>query len=130
TRFEKQLQPEQAMEAQAAATRLMIELCGARVAEGTIDVGGPGPDPVTIRLREQRVSDLLGAPISGERCAEILEALEFETSEAPDGLDVKPPAFRRADVTREADGIEEVWRLDGLEKLPATLPSRPSPSGR
>ena len=29
-RFEKQLQPEQAMEAQAIATRLMVELCGAR----------------------------------------------------------------------------------------------------
>ena len=29
TRFEKQLQPEQAMEAQIVATKLMIELCGA-----------------------------------------------------------------------------------------------------
>jgi phenylalanyl-tRNA synthetase beta chain len=130
TRFEKQLQPEQAMEALAVATRLMIELCEARVAEGTIDVGGPGPDPVTIRLRERRVEALLGAPISRERCREILEALEFETSDAPDGLDVKPPAFRRADVTREADVIEEVARLDGLEKLPATLPSRHGASGR
>jgi phenylalanyl-tRNA synthetase beta chain len=129
-RFEKQLQPEQAMEAQAVATRLMIELCGARVADGTIDVGGPGPAPVTVRLREQRVSGLLGAPISRERCTEILEALEFETADAPDGLDVKPPAFRRADVTREADVIEEVARIDGLEKLPATLPSRHGASGR
>jgi phenylalanyl-tRNA synthetase beta chain len=130
SRFEKQLQPEQAMEALAVATRLMIELCGARVGQGTIDVGGPGPDPVTIRLREHRVSELLGAPIPLERCKEILDALEFETSEAPDGLDVKPPAFRRADVTREADVIEEVARLDGLEKLPATLPSRHGASGR
>ena len=128
-RFEKQLQPEQAMEAQATATRLMTRLCGARVAEGTIDVGGPGPEPVTIRLREQRVSGLLGAPISRERCMDILEALEFETADAADGLDVKPPAFRRADVTREADVIEEVARLDGLEKLPATLPSRHGASG-
>jgi phenylalanyl-tRNA synthetase beta chain len=130
TRFEKQLQPEQAMEAQAVATRLMIELCGARVREGTIDVGGPGPAPITIRLREQQVSDLLGAPISRERCREILQALEFETADAPDGLDCKPPAFRRADVTREADLIEEVARLDGLQKLPATLPSRHGASGR
>jgi phenylalanyl-tRNA synthetase beta chain len=130
TRFEKQLQPEQAMEAQAVATRLMVELCGATVRDGTIDVGGPGPAPVTIRLREQRVEGLLGAPISRERCEEILRALEFETAGAPDGLDVKPPAFRRADVTREADVIEEVARLDGLEKLPATLPSRHGASGR
>jgi phenylalanyl-tRNA synthetase beta chain len=130
TRFEKQLQPEQAMEAQAVAAQLMIELCGARLAPGTIDVGGPGPEPPTIRLRDQRVEGLLGAPISRERCREILEALEFAVADAPDGLDVTPPAFRRADVTREADVIEEVARLDGLEKLPATLPSRHGASGR
>ena len=38
-RFEKGLQPEQCMHAQALATQLMIELCGASVAPGTIDVG-------------------------------------------------------------------------------------------
>ena len=42
-RFEKQLQPEQALEAQAVATKLMIELCGATLRPGTIDIGGPGP---------------------------------------------------------------------------------------
>ncbi len=130
TRFEKQLQPEQAMEAQAVATQLMVELCGARAVPGTIDVGGPGPEPRTIRLRDARVESLLGTSIPRERSRRILEALEFTTSDAPDGLDVKPPPFRRGDVTREADVIEEVARLDGLEKLPATLPSRHGASGR
>ncbi len=129
TRFEKQLQPEQAIEAQAIATRLMVELCGARVAPGTIDIGGPGPDPVTIRLRDQRVNSLLGVQVPRARSREILQALEFATSDAPDGLDVRPPAFRRGDISREADVIEEVARLDGLEKLPATLPSRHGASG-
>ena len=129
-RFEKQLQPEQAMDAQAVATKLMIELCGARVRPGTADVGGPGPNPKTIRLREAKVERLLGAPIPRPRCTEILGALEFETADAPDGLDVTVPAFRRTDVTREADLIEEVARLDGLDKLPATLPSRHGAYGR
>ncbi len=122
-RFEKQLQPEQALEAQAVATRLMIDLCGARVAPGTIDIGGPGPPLKTIRLRDARVERLLGAPIPRERSRRILEAIEFETAEADDGLDVTVPAFRRGDVTREADLIEEVARLDGLHKLPVTLPA-------
>jgi phenylalanyl-tRNA synthetase beta chain len=129
-RYAKQLQPEQAMAAQALATRLMVELTGATLVPGTIDIGGPGPEPVTIRLRDARVAGLLGAPIARERSAEILRALGFEVADAPDGLDVRPPAFRRADITREADVIEEVARLDGLEKLPATLPSRHGASGR
>jgi phenylalanyl-tRNA synthetase beta chain len=129
-RFEKQLQPEQAMEAQAVATGLMMELCGARPVPGTIDVGGPGPAPRTIRLRDARVSGLLGIELPRERCAEILTALEFETADADEGLDVTVPAFRRADVAREADLIEEVARLGALEMLPATLPSRHGAWGR
>jgi phenylalanyl-tRNA synthetase beta chain len=129
-RFEKQLQPEQPIQAQAVATRLMIEVCGARAVPGTIDVGGPGPPPATIRLRDARIAGLLGVSIPRVRCEQILRALEFTTAAAPDGLDVTVPAFRRGDVTREVDLIEEVARLHGLEKLPATLPSRHGASGR
>jgi phenylalanyl-tRNA synthetase beta chain len=129
SRFEKGLAPEQAMESQIVATQLMLELTGATLRPGTIDVGGPGPPPAVIRLREQKVADLLGRPIARERQAEILEALEFGVSEAPDGLDVSVPAFRRIDVYREADLVEEVARVDGLDKLPATLPKRRGTSG-
>ena len=130
SRFEKQLQPEQAMQAQAVATRLMIELCGARLVPGTIDIGGDGPPPRTIRLRDARITRLLGAEIPRARSEEILNALEFKTAEAEDGLQVTVPPFRRGDVTREADLIEEVARIDGLDKLPSTLPSRHGASGR
>ena len=113
-RFEKHLQPEQAMDAQAVATQLMLELTGATMRPGTIDIGGPGPEPKTIRLRETLITRLLGTPIPLERCREILEALEFTVSDSADGLEVTVPAFRRADITREADLIEEVARLNGL----------------
>jgi phenylalanyl-tRNA synthetase beta chain len=129
-RFEKQLQPEQAMEGQIVATRLMLELTGARLAPGTVDVGGEGPPAKTIRLRDARIESLLGAAIARPRCVEILTALEFDTADAPDGLDVTVPPFRRGDVTREADLVEEVARMDGLEKLPATLPSRHGAHGQ
>jgi phenylalanyl-tRNA synthetase beta chain len=129
-RFEKQLQPEQAMEAQAVATQLLVELCGARVVPGTIDVGGPGPEPPVIRLRHARLAGVLGVEVPPARSAEILEALEFEVARSDDGLDVRPPAFRRDDVTREADVIEEVARINGLEHVPATLPARRAAIGR
>jgi phenylalanyl-tRNA synthetase beta chain len=137
SRFDKGLAPEQCMWAQAVAGRLMIELCGARLLPGTIDIAseesgkgeGEGErktksSSAAIRLREARVRAILGVPVAVDRQAEILRALDFEVDPAQDGLDVTPPPVRREDVTREADLIEEVARIDGLEKLPATLPKR------
>ena len=129
-RFEKGLSTEQPMEAQAVATKLMIELCGARLVPGTIDVGGPGPEPEPVRLRPARTGQLLGLEIPAERQAEILRSLEFGVEENGDAFAVTVPHFRRGDVTREADLIEEVARIEGLDRLPATLPSRNGASGR
>ncbi len=133
-RFEKGLAPEQCTHAQAVASRLMIELCGATLLPGTIDLGAGGEwapsAPQTIRLRERRVRAILGVPVAVARQAEILEALDFATTLREDGLDVTVPALRREDVTREVDLIEEVARIDGLERLPATLPARRGAAGR
>ena len=91
-RFEKGLQPEQCMHAQAIAARLMIDLCGARLLPGTIDVGGTPPVRPAIRLREARVSSILGVQIERDRQLEILRALDFGAQEAADGLEVDGPA--------------------------------------
>jgi phenylalanyl-tRNA synthetase beta chain len=133
-RFEKGLQPEQCLHAQTLAAQLMIELCGASVAPGTIDVGLKGegwvPARPRIGVRESRVQAILGVPVALERQAEILNALDFETEPRSGGLEVIVPALRRDDVTREIDVIEEVARIDGLERLPATLPARRGAAGR
>jgi phenylalanyl-tRNA synthetase beta chain len=129
-RFEKGLSPELGMEGQALAAKLMIEICGARPVGGTIDVGGPGPAPAVVRLREARVEALLGVAIARDEQAAILERLGFGVAPAEDGLDVTVPHWRRNDVTREADLVEEVGRIWGYEKLPITLPSRRGVSGR
>jgi phenylalanyl-tRNA synthetase beta chain len=133
-RFEKGLQPEQCMHAQAIATQLMIDLCGARVVPGTIDVGLENANWVASRpqigLREARVQAILGVPVERARQEQILNALDFATEERDDGLEVTVPALRRDDVTREVDLIEEVARIDGLERLPATLPARRGAAGR
>jgi phenylalanyl-tRNA synthetase beta chain len=122
-RFEKSLPVEATMWAQAVATRLLMDLAGARPAGGTIDVGGPrtAPDPV-VALRDARTTSLLGVEVPRARAVAALERLGFGVEEHPDRLQVTVPPLRRGDVTREADLIEEVGRLEALEDLPATLP--------
>jgi phenylalanyl-tRNA synthetase beta chain len=124
SRFEKGLAPELCMWGQAVSTQLMIELCGARLVPGTVDVEAAGarPAPKTLKLRDEKVTRLLGTPVPLGEQAELLERLEFGVVDTGDGLDVTVPPFRRYDVTREVDVIEEVARLWGLEKLPATIP--------
>jgi phenylalanyl-tRNA synthetase beta chain len=129
SRFEKGLQPEQCAHAQAVATRLMIECCGASPAPGTIDVAQEFPPLQLLRLREARVQGILGVPVAIERQAEILRSLDFASKPAPGGLEVTVPALRRDDVTREVDLIEEVARIDGVDRLPATLPARRGAAG-
>ncbi len=123
-RFEKGLSTGSTLEAQAVATRLMVELAGATIVPGTIDVRVEEPPPAKLHLREHRSEELLGIAIDRSEQARILEALGFTVADAGDGLDVTVPHFRAADVTREVDLVEEVGRIDGFDKLPETLPSR------
>jgi phenylalanyl-tRNA synthetase beta chain len=129
SRFEKGLQPEQCLQAQAVASRLMIELCGATLVPGTIDEAWEPAADTVLELREARVQAILGVRVPVERQAEILEALDFASRPAPAGLTVTVPPLRRDDVAREVDLIEEVARIDGLDRLPATLPARRGAAG-
>ena len=129
TRFEKQLHPEQAISAQRLAARLMVELCGARMAPGTIDAHPEPLAPRTVNLRLDRVERLLGEAIARDEVVAILESLGFVT-EPGEVLKVTVPPWRDSDVSREADLIEEVARIYGLDRLPTTLPARERAVGR
>ena len=62
-RFEKQLHPDLAMAGQRLAAKLMVELCGARMVPGTIDVYPTPAEPRVVELRVERVEGLLGQAI-------------------------------------------------------------------
>jgi phenylalanyl-tRNA synthetase beta chain len=129
-RFEKQLHPDMAIAAQRLAARLMVELCGARLVPGTIDAY---PEPVQPRhatMRPERLERLLGERIPPDQVTSILDRLGFAPREVDGRVAVAVPPWRDADVQREADLIEEVARIHGLDKLPTTLPARRRAVGR
>lgn len=129
-RFEKGLSPQLPLEVQEIASKLMVELTGAELVSETIDVAGEIAAPQSIKLRGARLTGLLGTEVPIERCAEILERLDFAVEVDGEDLSATPPHYRAADVTREADLIEEVARIDGVDKFPATLPAAPAAIGR
>jgi phenylalanyl-tRNA synthetase beta chain len=130
SRFEKQLHPDLCMRAQRIASRLMVELCGAKLVPGTIDESaGEQPAPSLV-LRGARVEGLLGMAIEQGDQISYLERLGFGVKPAGAELEVEVPPDRHYDVTREVDLVEEVARVHGLdEHLPATLPSGAGQAG-
>ncbi|HZG50192.1 MAG TPA: phenylalanine--tRNA ligase subunit beta, partial [Thermoleophilaceae bacterium] len=103
-RFEKQLHPELAMAGQRLAARLLVELCGARMAPGTIDVYPKRAEPRVAVLRHERMERLLGERIAPERARQILVRLGFERAPGEgEGEAWRVPSWRDSDVQREAD---------------------------
>ena len=130
-RFEKQLHPALAMRAQRVASQLLVEVFGAKLVPGTIDVSAGEPEPAVVELRVPRVERLVGLEIDAETCAERLERLGFGVELDGELIRATVPLERAEDVSREADLIEEVARLADLEtKLPSTLPATPERVGR
>jgi phenylalanyl-tRNA synthetase beta chain len=104
------------------AASLMAELAGGKVAPGRIDVYPEPAQPLTIQVRLDRITQILGIHLSCEEVTEIFRNLEFSVESGGSGiLRVTVPTFR-VDIQREIDLIEEVARLNGYEKIPATMP--------
>jgi phenylalanyl-tRNA synthetase beta chain len=130
SRFEKQLHPDLCMRAQRIASQLMVELCGATLLPGTLDVAAEPPPPRRLRLRGERVERLLGMRMAQTDEVIYLERLGFGAFPEDGDVLVEVPPDRHFDVTREVDLIEEVARIHGLdEHLPSTLPAAGGQAG-
>ena len=70
---------------QAVSTQLMLELTGARLVDGHIDVGGQGRRRRRSALRDEKVTGLLGTEVPLGDQAELLERLDFGVTDAGDG---------------------------------------------
>jgi len=123
-RFEREVDPEGTFKAAQRACFFIQTLAEGTVAPGIIDEYPKPQHPVAIFVRVPRVQQVLGMAIEKEQIVDILQSLQIEVKEVEDKLEVTPPSFRH-DLTREVDFIEEIARLCGYEKIPASAPLLP-----
>jgi len=122
-RFERGTDLEGLAWANARATSLFVQVAGGAVAESVIDVYPRPYAPHRVRCRTARAAALLGVPLTSEQVVDSLTRLELPASVLPGGqeVEVSAPSFRH-DLEIEADLIEEVGRLYGLDRIPAAVP--------
>jgi phenylalanyl-tRNA synthetase beta chain len=120
-RFEKGIGPEMAMYAQHRALHLFEQLTGGRVASGIVDVF-PGKEAQrTIILSEAQIERVLGIRIPPDEVRRILTDLGFLCHHLPPGRYSVQPPFWRPDIDIAEDLIEELSRIYGYDRLPATM---------
>jgi phenylalanyl-tRNA synthetase beta chain len=124
-RWEKGVDPYLAEPAAILASRMLVDLAGARMT-GHTDVHAGLPEPPVVRFRPERASYLIGMDVPADDQLRTLEGFGFEVD---DNWDVTVPTWRARDVTREVDLIEEVAR-PLLDRMPHTLPLRRHVRGR
>ena len=97
----------------------MVELCGARMVPDTIDVYPQPAEPRIVRaaLGARREAARRADPGRRDR-ARSCGRLGFDVPGEDGACRVGVPDFRDGDVQREADLIEEIARIYGLDKLP------------
>jgi phenylalanyl-tRNA synthetase beta chain len=136
-RFEKGLDANMVPGGLDFASRLLAELCGGEVAPGRLDVCAELPQARTLTYRPEKCDALLGYAVPAAAQAAILRRLECAVdtgalAEAPSASlpswTVTPPTFR-PDLEREVDLIEEVGRIAGYGRAPATLPRHSTAGG-
>ncbi len=123
-RFERQVDAANCEEVSDIAAALFESCCGATVCRGRVD---EYPVPVVaarISLRGERVRAMCGAPITDAEISHLLERLGCAVVQQRGTSDFEVVApTNRPDLTREADLIEEVLRLWGMDRVEPTLPA-------
>lgn len=118
-RFERGVDMAGVERASARAAALIAELAGGTVARGLLD-SNPHPQPMPeVPLRLARLRALYGVEVPAHDIRTFLTALGCELlRETTAELFVRPPTWRRHDLLREVDLIEEIARLHGYNHVP------------
>jgi len=124
--FEKGVDPNGCLYALKRAALLICELTGGEIASEIVDFYPQPVAPARIPVRYQRINQLIGVDLGADKIKQILTALEIGIeAETADGLTAVIPT-NKPDVTREADVVEEVLRVFGLDNVPVPAQFRTS----
>lgn len=116
-RFERGVDPNLTVYALQRTALLIKEVTKCNISSDIMDIYPNPIDPSTIKLRYQKIHDLIGKKISEKNIKKILLLLEIVIlDENKKSLLVLVPPYR-IDVQREVDLIEEILRIYGLTQI-------------
>ncbi|WP_024793026.1 phenylalanine--tRNA ligase subunit beta [Tomitella biformata] len=131
-RYERNVDPAIAAAALDRAASLLVEIAGGQVLPVLTDVGSvPAAAPIEMALSlPERIA---GATYENgavtRRLTQVGCVVDLAVTDDGVGeLMVTPPSWR-PDLTQPADLVEEVLRLEGLDKIPSILPTAPAGRG-
>jgi phenylalanyl-tRNA synthetase beta chain len=116
-RYERGTDPNATVDALKRAVQLILQFGGGEIASDIIDIY---PTPISnfeIEFRLSNCHATIGQQIPENEIARILELLNIVIAQrSSDVWKLNVPAYK-SDVTREADVIEEILRIYGLDKI-------------
>jgi phenylalanyl-tRNA synthetase beta chain len=127
-RFERGVDFNSARDGIELATRLAVEICGTPSTQvGPVtEAKGDLPGRPTITLDPARICQLIGIPIETAEMLAILRRLDCKVDVVDGKVRAAAPSYR-FDLRIEEDFAEEIARIYGYEKVPATPPQASVP---
>ena len=130
-RYERAVDPAISVAALDRCATLLAEIAGGSVSPALTDWRGDPPrdnwSGPPIQVAADLPDRVAGVTYSPGTTAHRLTQIGAEVKDGGDELTVTPPSWR-PDLVQQADLVEEVLRLEGLEAIPSVLP--PAPAGR
>ncbi len=117
-RFERGVDPEFVVAGLELATDLVLQICGGEVSKITI-TGKPPKANRPFKFDLGLIERLSGLDLEAREIKELLAALGVGLEGKGKHVKAAPPSWR-PDITGPADLVEEVVRLVGVDKVPAT----------